>query len=1712
MLEMFVKPSRRQRGVFKSTNANAERRKLLAEDGGQQRSRTRDSGSQTLSASLRSSRGRGEGHKTYKLPSAGIGASAFSKRLFDPAAYIDITGVDELQDHAPTFTPRIGLVNTLQLPTPTGSESSPSSVENSVFSIELPPVNLSREEYLECADALCAPQGVSIPSQVPDGLADSRDAPATNLDRRQEAYAALDALERLLQSVFAAVGQALGHESGFEHIVTLTTEQEAIMTAATQEKMHDAINKVVGLRCLHFVSLENLLWILKLSEASMKRVDGLEARADKSWDDTAVESWIQRLSEVEVALKAAQTCARILCGGRPEKQLYSESVINRCVDIFKNVTEGIIIPLVELRKSKSSANLFKVAQRHNIVSARVVVCCQKLFAVLKELATKIELSEAVINTLELTALEVVFVENACIERDSAVGAGVFDSFRSVAVDMLCQIFLIEPNRRQGIIDDILISLEKFPAAKQCHKEFKLDGGCSIQPVSGLIMRLVQASSNLVSTGGRSHAAFLRGVGDDGDVAYDELRAAKNGQAMEINLREEQAAYHHAATIQELEAVAEPLRAHASRTASYIINVMVKRAVGSTKTGDTPYRSVLDLFVEDLTTCLGSPDWPSAEFLLRLLMVMMVQLIQAPKHAAPAKNMALELLGTICAAISLLRSHVRETASEFRATGAGELSECLSDLATQALENNCQSEQIVAWSGPFRATLEYIQCQYAGNSHLTSAVPFVVADWSGKIHSAYNCVQEDDTERKQELGRLAYRLKTMVENKDWRRNDYTFIEVVESQARLAFSTIVLRSPLCELFSKILNILLSSMASDQATVRNKSLKSVTQVLETDPSVLDSDSTVVQLILDCSSDPSPQVRDSALILLGKCIVMRPSLEPSLTPKIIDRFQDATVIVRKRAMKLAGDIYLHNRNTVLQSAIANGLLRRAQDPDEGVRNLARQVIEQIWFAPFYPNKSTQASETALTEHVALVVRTMKTGAVEGILDKTFRIFVSPSNRSLKSIFTVCSRLVDIMFGLIGNPESEDTSDPSCRDTLQALTIFAKADPGLFTLEQIRRLKPHLAAFTNRNELTTFRAATVIYKRVLPRLPTIPSGFLAELRLQLLKAMRRVRSRGALDDLIDCTSTVCELLKDSSPLANLVASCLLKIQELGGVPLDCKRLNHFCAYAIIVGSIGRRCDLDRQLHILRVKFPRWQFASAPRLIVDTLLPFALSSQSLKARRAAIEAIGLVCQSWPRNYLLAEVVTAFQQVFQDRNPFLEHAILRSFKGFLMAEEQRSEADVAAVATVGNGKGLTIMGGTGFDDVASAITQSFFNDITRIALESQSEHAFLALEVLGSITRQGLTHPKDTAVTLITLETSTNRNIAEFAFMEHRSLHQKHETVLEREYAKAVQSVYTYQRDVVEDSHGATVDPFQSKLHLLMEVLKISKLKNRQRFLVKFCNLADFELSKIETTGEVPPHVDFARFIVENLAFFEYQTVGETQTVADTLGKIVTATGATVAQAIESEMFRLRVDSDEVSRPQGSIEPEPVAAMSTADLAMAGPLAIAELPDLALPIEPQRLRQLATASIVLLSLWEARVCLRKLYNISSNWHGTKAKVLARDLNQAPTMTQGVHGDKFRDAMASHMGGLQTEETMLKTCRLLVELMNVGGDLAVAYAHQGPSALSGKQNDNRLEESRKRNASVTPNKHKERARTTSRPRKRRCKSVAESSEDEPDGDWI
>lgn len=1579
----------------------------------------------------------------------------------------------ELEKHVTPQRPSIP-------PSQDSSSSVPSSQRQAEIRVELPKATFNREEFAVVPDSPDAPADLSTKRDH-----GAIEGPLTaDLNQRERANILFAELRRCLQEIFIAEDQLSSQQIHSSPFVFLTVDQELTMTSSAHDKAQRLLKRAIEVGCFGQVPFDGLTRLQNLSEGALKHADSLDFKLNEDCGETEVGLWAQQIPDIERGLKAARTALRVMCGGREEKQLYSEDLIQLSLNLFRNVMEGIIVPIAEVRSTGLTSSLFRSLTGHKKAIMSLFASSQKLFALMSDLIASIDLSETVVNTLEFLSSRLMFVENAYTEKDSVVGVSKFDGLRLVAMHMLSQIFLMNPAQREGILGEILTSLEKLPVGKQKARQFKLSGGGSIQPISALIMRLIQASAGKVDDSkDEFRSQIMQSLQDN--AAPTSTRPTKK---VEYTIRtEDHAAIEHEVAVQELQDVAKKLFDGSYRYAHYVVNFIVKRALKSTKTGDTPYRNLLDLFVEDFTTCLDSPDWPAAELLLRLTMYLMFQQVDGEKNSAPARNMALELLGVMAASISRLRSHVRKTASSFEGSDSDELGRWLADLSLTILEGNMPLEKILKWDGPYRIVVEFLQDRFNENEHLYSAISYLVTDWGSQIWSGYDSALDDDcAERHSEFGRTAYRLRNMIEDSKWLSREWRFKSVAPNHAKLSHAILLLRSNFCMAFRNILNVLMGSMTTDQATVRSRSLKSVNQVLETDPTILDGDSVFIDLILQCSNDSSPQVRDSALGLIGKCISMRPRLEERMTPTVIQRFIDSGVGVRKRAMKLAKDIYLGNENKAVRSSIANGLLHRMQDPDEGVRELARQMIEEIWISPFYKDDDSVSFKQSLTDHVALMVQTAKQGNTALILDKVFQTILAPESKMCEANTRVCTKLVANMFDLVDNPESNDPSAPSGKDALQVLMIFAKADPKLFTFEQIRLLKPHVASVSTSEDLIVSRAVVVIYRRVLPQVSSVHSQFLSEIRAHLMPATAKI-TRTLLDDVTACIWIISGLLSNTEPVARLISSSLAGIQKIRSMlakGLDQKTTRQFDRYSLIVGMGGKHCQLDSHKDLFKSKFPNWKGDSVSKLMVDVICPFAHAAQSVDIRRPALDAIGLICQSNPRNFVTENVISVFEQVFKEQTVILESMVLRSFREFLFAEEQRSNQSNPNAAK--EKKDLKVMGSTSFDDVASATTQRFLTAITRIALATQDDHAFLAVEILASINRQGLVHPKETGVTLITLETCPVTRISELAYHEHRALHEKYESVLEREYAKAVQSAFQYQQDVVRDCRGATEAPFTSKLHLLIEILKISKSKNRVRFLGKMVSQLEFDPSELDISEPLPSHVAYSRFLLENIAFFEFVNVGDLQAVVSALEKLVTGTGAGIAQTMESEIFQVRID-------QGTATQQPVEgeAPSTA-------LVIPE------SINMQRFRQLTASSMILSAVWEVRTFLRRLYGLNSSRREVKNKGPPKDLTKAPVKIQGVTGDKFWDDIAFIMTGLDMPERMMQQCKAFVDLMNVDSEVKIGEedddedldADGEPQTPEAADDDEAALDARgrKRKAANTPGGRKKRARSNSRPRAR------------------
>ena len=865
----------------------------------------------------------------------------------------------------------------------------------------------------------------------------------------------------------------------------------------------------------------------------------------------------------------------------------------------------------------------------------------------------------------------------------------------------------------------------------------------------------------------------------------------------------------------------------------------------------------------------------------------------------------------------------------------------------------------------------------------------------------------------------------------------------TQGRLAYALTVLNMPFCKAFERILLILLNSMNSEQATVRSKSMKSVIQLLEKDPTILDRGAYVMRSILSRTCDPSPLVRDSAVGLVGKCLALKPELEDQIRDAILARVTDAQVGVRKRSMKMLKDIYLRSNRKEVKSTIADALLHRAKDADDGVSELARQVFEEMWVSPHHraagADGESAQNKMALTEQVFLIVKTVQRGeSVSSVLDSLIRTVLSNDSKAAAANFRVCKDMVAIMFDSFLD-EQVNSGRPGQGDLLRTLTVFAKASPRLFGADQLELLLPYLENLSTTDDLHVYRSAVVIFRWVLPQLSSLKSNILLTVQGALLKSLSKLGKR-ELNEVIPCLWTINTVLNNIDRLSRVTISCIKAVYNRRGDDLSqtgggSNVAAQVIRYMTIAGLFGKYCDFSSDVARFRAELPFWKGDAVPSLMVDVLAPFTKQKQPLPVRSAALESLGAVCHAWPKAYLREQVYTAFDVVFTEDSQVLEGIVLQGFREFLASEESRSEK----IAEIPNGDDVDTEAGrlggalvaNQNDGVSSSLAQRFLHHIIRIATSKQDNHALAAVEVIGSISRQGLLHPKECGPVLVALETSQNPTIAAIAFREHRTLHQKHETVLDKEYMKAVQQAYAYQKDVVGDALGATTHPFASKLRSLYDVLKISKAKVRKKFLASLCTRIDFEPTKLSVRwGDVPPHLPFSRFLLENIAFFEYNTVEEVLHVVTCMEKVVTSTGTSVAHAIETEVLRVpaALETTAVIEGQDTIQPVLVST----------------------PSSEMRFKQLTIASMILSMVWDVRSFLRRQYGFLSGnkTRDGKSKISVKDLNKNPAKVPGITGDKLWESIAKTMASLSSAETMMAQCKDFAELLSVDHDFKVA----------------------------------------------------------------
>lgn len=777
---------------------------------------------------------------------------------------------------------------------------------------------------------------------------DDDDGPiVVGVDQRAKADSSLMNLLNIIDSIFQAQDnlEADTSERFSERNETskfwMSGTSGPCLSTIMQTKLESSIKKVISLKRFAQVPVDDLIRLEKLCDNTLKRTEAENIIPPEDPAESDLEDWLSRIGLVDNGLKSAKTVLRIMAGGRDEKQIYSEELLASVLLLVKNLIEGTLNPMIEMRSGGDHQAAFKSAFAQKKILGGLLHEVTNVLSLFSQMLANEEATESAINSALYMAAAIVFIENASNEKDSLFGIQRVEVFRMAAMDILAKIFARYPDQRSNIIfEQILTNLEKLPVNRATARQFKLvEGGKNVQLVSALIMRLVQ-------TGGTYQPKKRkRGLVPDetGELQFEED---------DDKDQDERSPYE---TVTKLYHICSPLLEDAQKTSNAIVNYLVQKAMNTTKTGDQPYRHLLDIFTEDFLAVLASPEWPAAELLLRSLARSMCNIIDGEKQSVTAKIMALDMLGVMGSGICDLVVHLREGRRNREGGGDAQISllidrylEIESSGANKTSAVAALDEELLDWEGPFRISLEHLFEARTHDNSLQSACGYYLTLWSSKICTLWDkVVEEEDDDIAIDVSRCAANLKQMTLHREW-DDDMDIDAFTPSQLRQAYALTVLNLPFCQFFDQLFNRLLRCMDDNQAQSRSKALKSITQLLGKDPTILNR-TQVIPYIMKKSKDASPLVRDSAVDLLGKCISIKPEIEGMVCKTIIDRTIDTGVAVRKRSMKILKDIYLHSKLENLRLMIAEALVLRIKDNDSGVAEQAKRTFEEIWVAPFY-------------------------------------------------------------------------------------------------------------------------------------------------------------------------------------------------------------------------------------------------------------------------------------------------------------------------------------------------------------------------------------------------------------------------------------------------------------------------------------------------------------------------------------------------------------------------------------------------------------------------------------------------------------------------------------------------------------------------------------------------------------------------------------------
>ncbi|PWN32821.1 uncharacterized protein FA14DRAFT_162087 [Meira miltonrushii] len=1079
--------------------------------------------------------------------------------------------------------------------------------------------------------------------------------------------------------------------------------------------------------------------------------------------------------------------------------------------------------------------------------------------------------------------------------------------RAPAFNALYGIFQrCDPGQHTFIVNSILDHITGIQEmSKNTHRQYGLENGKSIHSISALMIRLVQSFNKPVQTTEKSFDQLLEMSQES--VASREEKAEENAKVYDTEtMRKQLDGPRNLARL-----IAEGL----------LQRIKQKKAVKTGAGAEVCSSTMLEWLSHDLLETVFLLKWPGASLILSQMCRLFMACYEEKQTSPELRGIAIEFLGQVAAHMQASQARLRELNSNAQSNRSA------IDKLNMSIDSQDHQPLLVLEEAYSKLILNLRQQSDSKRNRSDGPARFLEAQWGVELAYLHRKIIErlevsqaglsNEHEENGGFGRMVSALDdafercsdissdTISHKHGKQKMEQDKAESVQQLFESVVHTFNYMIP-CE---SLVDVLLDASGGPVASNRGKALRALGNISHADQYFLQNGE-VRLAIQRCLLDESVNVRDNAVGLLGKFVLNNPNYIEPLLPSLKAKIEDTGLLVRKRVLRLMGDIYHKTQNETVKSACAIEIVRCVHDEEQSIQDLAISIISGLWFSSVDQSEATKGrkistddammteeAEEGMNQEMIVKIASLSSVADGNTgrappLEVAIRRLLDDGSTSHQTK-TQLYNIVDTLCNMIGNTLTQPSEQEVARYG-RTLTLLVRVHPESITVSHSKLLLPCIRPCSTVAELSLLASLLSVYTTSLPKLPKIALSFAQ----QLQDALR-------------------PLISQPSPHLPILS----ELMQCYGAVIS----HHTHDYAILVKTLQQchrlLCGLVSKARSRKV------VAVADRNDAVIIRLTALLVESVDFDRVRNREVNMApsIDVVTRRSIKDEIVTLFLRLFENSS-FVPHALngirfmARGFPDLLTRENVRerlshilSDGNVnekaivvralADVLVVDEGKHTTKAVQAGFGElvgntessanpISFEIVQTYLDVIVPLVHEPELQACIL--EIIQHIIMRGMCHPMQCLPCLVSLETQIDvPTISLKAQQLHKNLVQKTGSNISFRYAQCAKSaweMHVRQRngDAVlargAISHRSVLQPWYDI------ILDHQPKQARMDILAAFIKAFDVQPSTSECSQS---EVQRARFMAEAISVLDFKMMDEVQLILDNLQEILNLSGEQV---------------------------------------------------------------------------------------------------------------------------------------------------------------------------------------------------------------------------